>query len=221
MARLLASIVASVLVGTFFAVSSLPSTTKAQTPPAQLPVVPAALQQQVVDAINRGDPAGILGFFTDNAVIQGFPDCSVPCVGRQAVQREFETIVAAHVQVTLTNTQASGSSVTSRFEATSDYLQSIGVERIVGSFVSEVSGTKIASSSFQIDPNDAQSARFLALYAGTSPPTQGLLPDTGARSLPARRINWSAVAGAIAGFGLLTFLAGSGGLVLLRRRSDK
>jgi hypothetical protein len=51
---------------------------------------PAALAKQFLEAIDRGNAAGALALYTDDAVKDGGGGCgAAPCVGRAAIQKEL------------------------------------------------------------------------------------------------------------------------------------
>jgi uncharacterized protein (TIGR02246 family) len=123
---------------------------------------PAAVEQMLFDALNRGDVAGVLATFTDDAVFDGPGLCAqAPCVGKAAIQKEMEREVAGHTRITVVSRQVSGSAVTGRLEVRGDGLRQAGFDRIVGTNTSEVRGDKLASVRFRIDPGDAETGRFL------------------------------------------------------------
>jgi len=102
---------------------------------------PAALLEQAVEAIARGDTAGALALFADDAIIDGAGLCAAaPCVGKAAIQQELEREVADKVHVTMLKTYVSGNVVTSRFEARSDTVTHAGIERIIGWTIAEMQG---------------------------------------------------------------------------------
>jgi hypothetical protein len=125
---------------------------------------PAALVQRHVDAQTRGDVAGALALYADDAVIDGPGGlCSAaPCVGKAAIQKELEGRVAAKLHVTILKTYVSGNVVTARVELRNDATQKAGVERTIGWAIIEVKGDKISSFHVGIpERTDPQTARFL------------------------------------------------------------
>jgi len=134
---------------------------------------PAALLEQAVEAIARGDTAGALALFADDAIIDGAGLCAAaPCVGKAAIQQELEREVADKVHVTMLKTYVSGNVVTSRFEARNDTVTHAGIERIIGWTIAEMQGAKIASLRGGIpERSDPQTARFVGLV--------GLAPTLG------------------------------------------
>jgi hypothetical protein len=126
---------------------------------------PVDVQQQLLDALARGDVAGAVALFTDDAVIDtesGYCAKS-PCVGKAAIQKDFERYVKDSTRrVTPLNTFVSGNVLVTRFEARSAMIQKAGVERIILWGIREIRGDKIASSRCCLpDRTDSQTARFL------------------------------------------------------------
>jgi dienelactone hydrolase len=132
---------------------------------------PAALLEQAVEAIARGDVAGALALYADDAIIDapGGLCAAAPCVGKAAIQKELERQVADKVHVTMLQTYISGNVVTSRFEVRSDAVKKAGVERLIGWAIIEMQGEKIVSMRGGIpDRSDPQTAPF-APTLGTAP----------------------------------------------------
>jgi ketosteroid isomerase-like protein len=126
---------------------------------------PVAVQQQLFDALARGDVAGALALFTEDAVIDtesGF--CAkAPCVGKAAIQKDFERYVADKSRhVTPLNTYVSGNVLVTRFEARSATIKQAGVERVILWSIREMRGDKIATTRCCLpERSDPQTARFL------------------------------------------------------------
>ena len=158
----------------FFLVTVLASTLMlAASTVAHAQSDPAALLKQVVEAIARGDTAGALALFADDAIIDGAGLCAAaPCVGKAAIQQELEREVADKVHVTLLQTSVSGNVVTSRFEFRNDTIKKSGVERIIGWWIVETQGDKISYVRGAIpDHSDQQTARFFE-WLRTQPPAR-------------------------------------------------
>jgi hypothetical protein len=126
-------------------------------------VDPQALRQQQFDTMARGDVAGALALYTDDAVIDGGGLCTAaPCVGKAAIQKEFENQIATKVHATALNRYVSGNVVTTRFAVHSDLIQKAGVDRIIGWDIVEIKAGKIGSARGPLwERTDAQTARFL------------------------------------------------------------
>jgi hypothetical protein len=130
-------------------------------------------QQQLLDALARGDVRGAVALFTDDAVIDTESGlcAKAPCVGKAAIQKDLERYVADKGRrVTPLNTYVSGNILVTRFEARSSTIQKAGSERIILWSIREMRGDRIASSRCCLpDRTDSQTARFLAWeYANPS-----------------------------------------------------
>jgi hypothetical protein len=135
---------------------------------------PAALAKQFLKAIDRGDAAGALALYTDDAVKDGGGGCAAaPCVGRAALQKELERLVADNPPaLTILQSYVSGNVVTIRFEARSVRVKQAGVERIIEWGIFETKGDKIAYARLGVlDRSDAQTARF-AEWQRAQPPAR-------------------------------------------------
>jgi hypothetical protein len=126
---------------------------------------PMAVQQQLLDALARGDVGSALALFTDDSVIDAESGlcAKAPCVGKAAIQKDLERYVADKSRrVTAINTYASGNVLVTRFEARSATIQKAGVERIILWGIREMRGGKIASTRCCLpERTDPQTARFL------------------------------------------------------------
>ena len=126
---------------------------------------PVAVQQQLLDALARGDVAGALALFTEDAVIDAPSGLCMraPCVGKAAIQKDLERLVADRSRrVTPLNTYVSGNVLVTRFEARSATIQKAGVDRIILWGIREMRGDKIASLRCCLpERTDPQTARFL------------------------------------------------------------
>ncbi len=126
---------------------------------------PVAVQQQLVDALGRGDVQAALSLFTDDAVIDSESGlcAKTPCTGKTAIGKDFERYVTDKSRhVTPLNTYLSGNVLVTRFEARSANIQKAGAERIILWGIREFRGDKIAVSRCCMpDRTDAQTARFL------------------------------------------------------------
>ena len=126
---------------------------------------PAAVQQQLFAALDRGDVTAALALFTDDAVIDAESGlcAKAPCVGKTAIQKDLERFVADKSRrVSVLNTYGSGNVLVTRFEARSDTMQKAGVERIILWGIREMRGDKISSYRCCMpERTDPQTARFL------------------------------------------------------------
>ena len=126
---------------------------------------PVAVQQQLLDALARGDVPASVALFTDDAVIDAQSGlCALePCVGKAAIQKDLERYVRDKSRrTTVLNTYVTGNVLLTRFEARSATIKKAGMERIVLWGIREFRGDKIASSRCCLpDRTDAQTKRFL------------------------------------------------------------
>jgi ketosteroid isomerase-like protein len=124
-----------------------------------------AVQQQLFDALARGDVAGALALFTDDAVIDAESGLcwKTPCVGKAAIQKDLERLVSDKSRrITPLNTYVSGNVLVTRFEARSAAINKAGVDRIILWSIREMRGDKIASTRCCLpERTDSQTARFL------------------------------------------------------------
>ena len=158
----------------FFLVTVLASTlTRATAPVALAQSDPAALLKQYAETLNRGDAAGVLAMFADDAVFDGPGLCAAaPCVGKAALQKELERQVAVKEHFTILKQYVSGNVVTSRVEFRNDRVKQAGVERVIGWVITEMQGEKIVYMRGGIgDRSDPQTARF-AEWVRTHPPAR-------------------------------------------------
>jgi hypothetical protein len=126
---------------------------------------PVAVQQQLLDALSRGDVPGALALFTDDAVIDSAsgPCTEAPCVGKAAIEKDLQQLVVDKTRrVTPLKTYIAGPLLITRFEARSAKIKDAGVDRIVLWGIREMQGDKIASIRCCMpERTDPQTARFL------------------------------------------------------------
>jgi hypothetical protein len=133
---------------------------------------PAALLEKHDEAINRGNVAGALALYADDAVIDGGGCAAASCVGTAAIQKEPERRVADKPHITILKQYVSGNVVTSRVEFRSDTVKQAGVERVIGWVITKMQGEKIVYRRGSIpDRSDPQTARF-AEWVRTHPPAR-------------------------------------------------
>ncbi len=124
-----------------------------------------AVQQQLFDALARGDVGDALALFTDDAVIDAESGLcwKTPCVGKAAIQKDLERFVSDKSRrITPLNTYVSGNVLVTRFEARSAAINKAGVDRIILWSIREMRGDKIASTRCCLpERTDSQTARFL------------------------------------------------------------
>src|SRR3984893_8589255 len=124
-----------------------------------------AVQQQLLDALARGDVTAALALFTEDAVIDSPSGlCTkAPCVGKAAIQKDLERLGADKSRrVTTLNTYVSGNVLVTRFEARSATSQTAGVARLILWAIREMQGDKIAAVRCCMPERpDSQTAHFL------------------------------------------------------------
>jgi ketosteroid isomerase-like protein len=124
-----------------------------------------AVQQQLFDALARGDVPAALTLFTDDAVIDSESGlCArTPCVGKAAIQKDLERFAADKSRhVTVLGTYVSGDVLVTRFEARSALIQKAGVDRVILWGIRQMRGDKIASYRCCMpERTDSQTLRFL------------------------------------------------------------
>ena len=124
-----------------------------------------ASYRKFVDSINKGDVAGALALFTDDASLSGVrPNC-VPsaCVGRAAIQNQLQTEVnAIHLQLQLIGSvNVVNGNVVAQVAHRNDPIRQQGLSRVVVTETVTFSGNSI--SKFVVEPQttDPQTAAFL------------------------------------------------------------
>jgi len=126
---------------------------------------PEDVQQQLLSALARGDVSAALALFTDDAVIdsQSGLCTDAPCVGKAAIRKDLERVVADKSRrVTPLNTYVGGNVLVTRFEARSATIQGAGVERVILWGIREMRDGKIAALRCCLpERSDAQTARFI------------------------------------------------------------
>ena len=140
---------------------------------ARAQVDPKALVQKQFETLARGDVAGALALYTEDAVVDGAGLCAAaPCVGKAATQKEFEHRIANKVQTTSLNSYVDGTVVTARYAVHSNSTQQAGVDRIIGWEIVELKAGKIGSARGPVwERTDAQTARYLE-WQRTQPATR-------------------------------------------------
>jgi hypothetical protein len=139
--------------------------------PAPAQVDPAALAQQDVAAESRGDVAGALALYSDDAIVAYGGLCWTPCAGKAAVQKEIERRVEAKNHAKIIGKYVSGNVAVVKTEVRVGTVDksgaehpaewSPGVERIIVWNIYEVTGGKIAVVTLVGQRTDPQTARFI------------------------------------------------------------
>ena len=135
---------------------------------------PAALREQLMQAIIRGDVAGAVALFAEDAVIDGVAGTGLcvaaPCVGKAAIQKDIERRVAAKNHPTTLNHYVSGTVLATRIEIRSDAIQKAGVDRIILWILYEMKGDKIAWERGPIyERTDPQTGRYVEWLRAQQP----------------------------------------------------
>jgi hypothetical protein len=124
------------------------------------------LFQQQNDAQNRGDVAGVMATYAEDASVRGGFLCTpAPCVGKAAIQAEVERRIAQKAQVEVLSLRESSGTATGVLQVTEAGFASCGVQRILVNFTFVVKNDKMSTWTSAPDPNDAQSSRYLACIA--------------------------------------------------------
>lgn len=151
-------------------------------------VDPAALHQQWLDAINRGDLPAVMDLFTDDAVYEGGFVCrNAPCVGKDAVQGEMEFLIGRHAQFTRTRMEVSELTATGFRERVisgwnetrADPYADAGLDRFISVTTLGLRGDKIASITYRGDSGDAPSTQFMAALPPRPAPPPPISADYG------------------------------------------
>jgi SnoaL-like domain len=121
---------------------------------------PAAVHQRYIDATNRGDVAGAVALFAQDAVYQGGSCQPDPCVGQAGIQGDNAGNVASHVRVTRLSAQVDGDTLTWRSEVVADGVRAAGVERIITLGTTQVRAATIVKHHFRFDISDPQTAVY-------------------------------------------------------------
>ena len=152
----------------------------ATTAPAASPTPPPAadplaLLNAEIAARNRGDIAGAVALFADNATFT--TAACRPCTTKAGITDTLQHLLTDHWQITPFNSQVSGNSVTGKATLTADSIRARGFQRIIADESLTEQNGLITSFTSNPDPSDPQTAQFLAAASG--PPPTGL-PSTGA-----------------------------------------
>jgi hypothetical protein len=131
----------------------------------QAKVNPASLAEQDLAAESRGDVAGALTLYSDDAIVQYGGLCWPPCVGKAAIQQELERRVTAKNEWKVIGKYVSGNVAVVQTELKIGYIESSGVDRVVVWNIYEVKDDKIAVATLvgqRTDPKTAQFIKWLA-----------------------------------------------------------
>jgi hypothetical protein len=132
---------------------------------------PASLAELDLAAETRGDVAGALALYGDDATVQYGGLCWTPCVGKDAIRKELERRVAAENRWKVVGKYVSGNVAVIKTELKIGYIESSGVDRVVVWNIYEMKGGKIAVATLVGERTDPQTARFIEWY-GKQPKSQ-------------------------------------------------
>ena len=124
-------------------------------------VNPAALAAQDLAAESRGDVAGALALYADDATILYGGECSPPCTGKAAIRKELERRVAAKNEWKIIGQYVSGNAAAIQTELKIGYIDYTGVDRVVVWCIYEVVGDKIAVVTLAGQHTDPQTKKFI------------------------------------------------------------
>jgi len=194
--RVTALIVISVVLLGFGLKSVVSASAPAAAP--QTDLKRAAVVLGLFDALNRGDAAAAASAFAEKgfligAALQGLCSLMAPCYDQEKIRANMEVLVKLlHLCDTVTSLQVTGSFVIGCLEARGDGLRANGIERILQSFMAQVLQDKIAAYFGRNDLADPETARNVAIAAGSSqrarpsqshrPAARTLSPSRGAGS---------------------------------------
>ncbi len=132
-----------------------------------------AIQGQFLDALNRGDPAGIEALLAPDFQVRNNANCTTPCDGRA----ELGVFLAIRLRVQVVSATESEDVVTSRIRATSNSFDLVapGVREVQADTRLVVSGGKITLLDIQLDLSDPQSAELARQFRATRGPAAGPL----------------------------------------------
>jgi hypothetical protein len=135
----------------------------------------AAVVLAFFDALNRSDAASTASAFAEKgfmigAAAQGLCSLVAPCYDQEKIRANMDALTKIpHLCETVTSLQVIGSFVIGRVEVRQDGLRANGIERIVQSFMAQVLQDKIVVYFGRNDVADPETARNLAIAAGTQP----------------------------------------------------
>jgi ketosteroid isomerase-like protein len=128
---------------------------------------PVAVILAMNDLCNAGDVEGVLGLFTDDAVVQNMPQPDGAGVyrGKDEIRAWFAPQIQRHLHVTSQNYQAKGDTVTWETTLSEDELRAMGIESVDVTAEAVVRNGRITS--FNITPTPETLRKFEALERGT------------------------------------------------------
>lgn len=134
---------------------------------------PGTLRDKLQEAVNRGDLAGAMALWADDAAIDNPGACpDAPCVGKAAIQKDMERRISSKNRPKTLKHYVSGDILTTRVELRSGLTEKAGVDRIILWLIYEAKGDKIALERGPLyERTDPQTAKYVA-WLKTQPPTR-------------------------------------------------
>lgn len=127
------------------------------------PIIPVS---NLANALNRGDADSAMATFSDSPTVMG-AECAEGCAGREAVRSGFvDTEIQGGTRVNLTGWETTDDTASSGFKVRSRELREAGFSRLVGTVDARVADGRIDDLAITLDPNDPDTARFLAAMGG-------------------------------------------------------
>ena len=127
----------------------------------QAMVNPLSLAERELADENRGDVAGALALYADDALVQYGGLCWEPCVGKAAIQKELERRVAAKNVWKVVGSYVSGNVAVVQTELKIGFIEYTGVDHVVVWCIYEVVGDKIATVRLVGQLTDPGTQRFV------------------------------------------------------------
>lgn len=150
---------------------------------------PMEVYQKYLDAYRRGDVAGIVALFAEDAVFVGGGGCRpTPCVGQTAIRTAYERQLTGRYQLSLLDAQMDGETIRWRAALQNEATHAAGVARIITTGTTEVRDGKIDALRALPDPSDPETAAFIAWQAREAAPMPAQLPRTGESEPRARNV---------------------------------
>jgi len=125
---------------------------------------PAAVLAGFLAALDRGDVAGTMATFTDDAVLAGFGLCrDIPCTDLAGIRSEVRRLADEHTTIpSWGEIQVSAHSFVTRMALTSRSIEFSGLERVILAVVGDVRGNRLTSLRLVPDQQDQQTAAFFS-----------------------------------------------------------
>lgn len=169
--------------------------------------------RRYAEAVNRGDIAGAMAQFTENAVKEAAA-CMPRCVGLASIEGDTGRVVGGGTNIQLERFEVSGNSATGRLQIRNNASRVAGVDRFIQQTTIEVTGDRLSFYRITPDTSDPQTVAYQAFQAALQAAQQPAaaaqvapmqLPATGGPTVPA-----------MGGLGLGGMLFGAG--LFLRKR---